>query len=53
MVIGRLGIQSKRENIDFRIRRSSIFLVKQICELEPCLAISFEIATPSGQDWVS
>ena len=40
MIIGRLRIQSKRENINFRIRRSSIFLVNQICGLEPCLAIS-------------
>ena len=34
----------------FRIKRFSIFLVNQIYELEPCLAISFEITTQSGQE---
>ena len=37
MIIGRLHIQSKRKNINFRIKRSSVFLVNQIYELEPCL----------------
>ena len=48
MINGRSSIQSKRENVNFRIKKSSIFLVYQICELEPRLAISFQIATQSG-----
>ena len=51
MIIGRLRIQSKRKNINFRIKRSSIFLVNQLYELEPCLAISLEIATQYGQEF--
>ena len=44
MIIGRLLIQSWKKNVNFRIKRSSIFLVNQKSELEPCLAISLEIA---------
>ena len=50
MIIGRLLIQFKRGNINFRIKRSSIVLVSQILELEPCLAVSPEIATQSGRE---
>ena len=49
MIIDWLHIQSKRENINFRIKKSSIFHVNQIYKLEPCLAISLEIATRSGR----
>ena len=42
MIIVRVRIQSKRENINFRIKRFSIFLVNQTYELEPCLAIPLE-----------
>ena len=53
MIIGRLRIHSKRENINFRIKRSIIFLVNQPYELEPCLAISLEImrASLSGEEF--
>ena len=51
MIDGRLRIQSKRENINIRIKRSSVFLENQIYDLEPCLAISLEIATQSGQEF--
>ena len=51
MIIGRLRIQSDRENINFRIKRSSILLLNQAKELEPFLAISLEIATQSGQEF--
>ena len=51
MVIGSLHIQSKKENINFRIKRTSIFLVNKIHDLEPCLAISLEIASQSGQEF--
>ena len=51
MIIGRLRLQFKSENSNFRIKRSSIFLVNQIYELEPCLEISLEIATQSGQEF--
>ena len=51
MIIGRLRIQYKRENINFRIKISSIFLVNQIYELEPCLAISLEKAPQSGLEF--
>ena len=44
-------MHSKREKINFRIKRSSIFLVNQIYELELCQAISVEIATQSGQEF--
>ena len=50
MIIGMLREQHNRENINFRIKRSSIFLVNQIYELEPCLAMSLEFATESGQE---
>ena len=50
MIIGMLREQHNRENINFRIKRSSIFLVNQIYELEPCLAMSLECATESGQE---
>ena len=39
------------ENINFKIERSSIFLVNQTFKLEPCLAISLEIATQYGQEF--
>ena len=40
MIIGRLNILFKRENIFyFRIKRSSIFLINQIYELDPRLVI--------------
>ena len=42
-------MQPKRDNNNFRIKTSSIFLVSQIYELKPCLAISLEIATHFGQ----
>ena len=45
-----IRIYCQRENIDFRIKRSSIILVNQIYELETCLAISLEIATQSRQE---
>ena len=51
IIIGRLRIQFKREIIYSGIKRSTIFLVNPIYELEPCLAISFEIATQSGQEF--
>ena len=51
MIIGWLRIQSKRENIDSRIKRSSIFLVNLLYELEPCLTTSHEIATQSGHEF--
>ena len=51
MIIGRSRIQFKRENINNRIRRSNIFFVNQKYELEPCPAISFEIATQYGQEF--
>ena len=51
MIIGRLRIQSDRENINFRIKRSSILLLNQAKELEPFLAISLEIATQSGKEF--
>ena len=50
MILGKLRIQFKRENIYFRIKGSSIFLVHSNSELEPCLAISHEIATQSSQE---
>ena len=46
----KLRIHSKRENINFRVRRSSIFLVNQMYELKLCLARSLETATRSGQE---
>ena len=49
MIITRLRIQFKREKIDFRMKRSRIFLKNQKSELEPCLAISLE--TQSGQEF--
>ena len=51
MIIGRFWVQSKRENIHYRIKRSNIFLENQIYELEPCLAISLEITTQFGQEF--
>ena len=44
-------MQSKRDNVNFRIERYSIFLVNQIYELEVCLAKSLEIATQFGQEF--
>ena len=38
--------------INVIIKRSRIFLVSQQPELEPCLAISLEIATQSGLDLI-
>ena len=35
----------QRKHIDFKIKRSSIFLVNKKSELEPCLATSLEIGT--------
>ena len=43
MVSGRLYIQSKRENINFRIKRSSIFLENKMFESR--LLTSLMIAT--------
>ena len=51
ITIGRLRIQFKGENIDFRIKRCTIFLVNQVFEFKPCLAISLKIATQSGQEF--
>ena len=55
MIIRRLRIQFKRENINIRIKRSSIlfFHVNQIkiYDFKPCLAISLEIAIPSDQEF--
>ena len=51
MIIGRLRIQSKRENMNFRIKRSSMFPVNQIYELESCVAISLEIVTQFGKEF--
>ena len=51
MIIGRLRVQSKRENINFMIKRASIFLVNQTHELGPCVAISLKIVTQSGQEF--
>ena len=45
MIIGRLRMHFKRENINFRIKRSRIFLLNQIYELEPCLAIPLGMNT--------
>ena len=50
MIYGRLRTQSKRQNINFEIKRSIIFLVNQMYELEPCLVISLVIATQFGQE---
>ena len=52
MIIGSEHIQSKREYITFRIKRSSIFLFNNITyEIEPYLAISLGIETLSGQEF--
>ena len=51
MTIGRLYMQLERENINFRIKRSSIILVNQRSELKSCLALSFKTATQSGQEF--
>ena len=50
MIIGRLRIQTKRENVNFGIKRSCVFLVNQKYELEPCLTIYLEKATQSGHE---
>ena len=47
---GRLCIQFKRNKINFRIKRSNIFLLNQNTEIDPCLAISVEKATQSAQE---
>ena len=51
MTIGRLYMQLETENINFRIKRSSIILVNQRSELKSCLALSFKTATQSGQEF--
>ena len=51
MIIRGFRIQFYINNIDFIIKGSSIFLVNQKSELEPCVAISLEIATQSGQEF--
>ena len=51
MITERLYIQYKRENITFRIRRSSILVMNQVYELEPFLAISHERATQFGHEF--
>ena len=51
MIIGRLRIQTKRENVNFGIKRSCVFLVNQKYELEPCPVISLEITKQSGQEF--
>ena len=51
MIIGRLRIQSTRENINFRIRRAGIFLVNQIYTLGPSVAISLKIAAQFSQEF--
>ena len=51
MLIRGFCIQFYINNIDFIIKGSSIFLVNQKSELEPCVAISLEIATQSGQEF--
>ena len=45
----RLCWLSKRNNVGFRIKKFSVFLVNQKMELKPCLAISLKIATQSAQ----
>ena len=47
MIIGRIGIQFKRENSNFNIKRSNIFHVNQKSESEPYLATSLEIRIQS------
>ena len=51
MIIVRFHIQYKRENINIRIKRSSILLVNQIYELEQILAITHVIATQFGHEF--
>ena len=50
MIVGMLRIQSKRENIDLKIKRSSIFFVNKIWNI-PCQATSLEIETQSDQQF--
>ena len=45
MIIRGFRIQFNINNINFIIKGSSMFLVNQKSELEPCVAISLEIAT--------
>ena len=48
---GRLHIQVKRENSNFRIKMSCIFLVNHKSELEPCMALSLQTKTYSGREF--
>ena len=51
MIIRRLRIQFRRKDINFRIKRSSIFLVIQKSVSDTSLAISLEITTQSGEEF--
>ena len=46
-----IGLLEGYAYVDFRIKRFSIFIVNQIYELEPSLAISLEIVTQSNHEF--